>query len=68
MEASKEVVIVGDSSCGKTSLIISLNDKYFFGEEDIPEVLKQDCFIDIKVKGIKTSVCICDPETGKKFE
>ena len=68
MEDSKQVVIVGDAFCGKTSLILSLIDKYFFGEEYIPDVLKTDRFVYIKVKGISTRVRIRDTETGKKFE
>ena len=67
MENSRQVAVVGDASCGKTSLILSFTDKYIFGEEHVPDVLKRDRFIDIKVKGITTSVCIRDT-VGKKFE
>ena len=61
------MAVVGDASCGKTSLILSFTDKYNFGEEHVPDVLKKDRYIDIKVKGISTCVCIRDT-VGKKFE
>ena len=62
----KKVVVVGGASCGKTSLILALMDKYFFGEY-IPKVLNEDHYIDIKVKGIRKSFCICDT-AGKKYK
>ena len=63
-DLSKKVVIVGDASCGKTSLAFSLID---YGEENIPELLHEDHIIDIKVKGSTTSISIHDT-AGKKIE
>ena len=64
-EIRRKLVVVGDDSCGKTSLVLVLANKPLL-EEYIPTIY-EDHFIDITVESISVTLCIRDT-AGEKFE
>ena len=65
METQKNLVIIGDSACGKTSLIQVFDNKHF-PEKHIP-TLFHDYFMDVKVNCTDLKLVISDT-SGEKEE
>ena len=63
METQKKLVIVGDSACGKTSLVLVFNNKQF-PEKYIP-TLFDDYFINIEINSTIVKLVISDTSGNK---
>ena len=61
----KTLIIVGDSACGKTSLMLVIANKNI-SKEYIPTFF-DDQIVDVEVKGIKVTLCMLDTP-GEQFE